>query len=145
MNTTENSSKYETRECNRCGGSGRYSYCTAYGDRCFGCGGTGRAATARGQRQKAAWDALLSVPASEIAVGDMIWMPKWCTVVGIEPDTLNGEGRIRFLLKNGSSYTTHGASLVKRHPIVNADGPHTVDDTFEALRAMKAAFIAGVK
>jgi hypothetical protein len=28
--------------CNRCGGSGRYSYCQTHGDTCFGCGGSGK-------------------------------------------------------------------------------------------------------
>ena len=28
-------------ECGRCGGSGRYSYNTMHGDRCYGCSGTG--------------------------------------------------------------------------------------------------------
>ncbi len=28
--------------CSRCGGSGRYSYCQMYGDRCFGCSGSGK-------------------------------------------------------------------------------------------------------
>ena len=27
--------------CGRCGGSGRYSYCQMYGDKCFGCSGHG--------------------------------------------------------------------------------------------------------
>jgi hypothetical protein len=29
-------------ECSRCGGYGKYSYCQMYGDRCFGCSGTGK-------------------------------------------------------------------------------------------------------
>jgi hypothetical protein len=28
--------------CKRCGDTGRYSYCPAYGDRCFECGGAGK-------------------------------------------------------------------------------------------------------
>lgn len=29
-------------ECSRCGGYGKHSYCQMYGDRCFGCSGTGK-------------------------------------------------------------------------------------------------------
>lgn len=32
---------FPTTSCSRCGGSGRYSWCQMYGDRCFGCGGSG--------------------------------------------------------------------------------------------------------
>ena len=33
---------WPTRECTRCGGCGRYSWCAQYGDTCFKCSGTGR-------------------------------------------------------------------------------------------------------
>lgn len=31
-----------TKECERCGGCGHYSYCQMYGTTCFGCGGSGK-------------------------------------------------------------------------------------------------------
>ena len=37
----EEKAKYHLFTCPRCGGSGRYSYCTMYGDTCFKCHGVG--------------------------------------------------------------------------------------------------------
>lgn len=34
---------FPTKPCGRCGGCGHYSYNQIDGDRCYGCGGTGRA------------------------------------------------------------------------------------------------------
>lgn len=34
---------WPTKECGRCGGTGRYSWCQMYGDTCFNCSGSGRA------------------------------------------------------------------------------------------------------
>lgn len=33
---------FQTEVCGRCGGCGRYSWCQMYGDKCFGCQGTGK-------------------------------------------------------------------------------------------------------
>lgn len=33
---------WPTKPCGRCGGSGKFSWCSMYGDTCFGCSGSGR-------------------------------------------------------------------------------------------------------
>lgn len=51
---------FETTECSRCGGCGRYSWCQRYGDTCFKCGGTGRQLSRRGAaayKRSEAWKA----------------------------------------------------------------------------------------
>jgi hypothetical protein len=67
---------FELRACTRCGGSGRYSYCTMYGDRCFKCGGTGWIHTAKAAKQYAAWrtawKAACQPTVQQLQVGDFI-------------------------------------------------------------------------
>lgn len=61
----------ETQDCSRCGGSGRYSYCTMYGDRCFKCGGAGKVYTKRGLVAKHYLDGLREVKVEDLKVGDL--------------------------------------------------------------------------
>ncbi|VVB52868.1 Uncharacterised protein [uncultured archaeon] len=46
---------FETETCGRCGGSGRHSYCQMYGDTCFGCSGSGKRYSKRGQAAGDRW------------------------------------------------------------------------------------------
>lgn len=50
--------------CNRCGGSGSYSYCQMYGTTCFGCGGSG------GKAPKLT-DNLLETVRQQVAAGEL--------------------------------------------------------------------------
>ena len=50
--------------CSRCGGSGRYSYCQMYGDRCFGCNGSGKGLPRLSAR-------LVKVVQEEVAAGGL--------------------------------------------------------------------------
>ncbi|MGK2898576.1 MAG: hypothetical protein ACSLE9_07795 [Burkholderiaceae bacterium] len=47
--TTETATRteYPRKSCTRCGGIGRYSYNQLDGERCYGCGGTGRQLASR--------------------------------------------------------------------------------------------------
>ena len=67
---TETKPAFETETCGRCGGSGRYSYCQMYGDRCFKCAGKGKHLTKRGLAANKFLRTLRSKPASELKVGD---------------------------------------------------------------------------
>ncbi|MCA0944518.1 hypothetical protein LCM08_06315 [Salipiger pacificus] len=58
---------YEKEVCGRCGGTGKYSWCEAHRDTCFGCAGTGERLTKRGQAAKAFADDLLSITIAEFA------------------------------------------------------------------------------
>lgn len=62
----------ETAVCGRCGGSGRYSWCQMYKDRCFKCGGKGKVYTARGLVTHNHLVALRSKRADQLAAGDVI-------------------------------------------------------------------------
>lgn len=71
---TTNYEIWESEACGRCGGSGRYSYNSMDGDRCYGCGGTGLVLTKAGAAAREAWlEANTDViPALEIREGDVI-------------------------------------------------------------------------
>ena len=73
---------FETKPCGRCGGSGLYSFCTAYGNTCFQCGfkayvpGTGWRLTKGSLPALAAWTTrnTVTLPAAELKAGDT-WCP----------------------------------------------------------------------
>ncbi len=84
----------ELQTCGRCGGSGKYSYCTMYGDRCFGCGGTGVKLTKRGQIAKAWLEAIRSKRVEDLQIGDEILIDDhfsgkaaFCKITAISPDS----------------------------------------------------------
>lgn len=101
--------RLETEVCGRCGGTGRHSFCTGYGDTCFGCGGSGRRFTKRGKAAKSYLETLRSVPARQIVVGDLIKVDLvtmsglvgryFATVTDVTPSTtryiVNGEPQTR--------------------------------------------------
>ena len=64
--------KFENETCSRCGGSGKYSYCQMYGDRCFKCAGAGYTLTKRGAAAATYLDKLRTIPLSSLKVGDTI-------------------------------------------------------------------------
>lgn len=95
--------RFETKSCGRCGGSGRYSYCSMYGSVCFGCGGTGTVLSRKGSDARAAFEATmierLGVRVDGLHVGDKIWhigdddplrnaysRPRWRKVEAIDLD-----------------------------------------------------------
>lgn len=64
---------FESVPCGRCGGSGKYSYCQMYGDRCFKCGGQGATLTKRGALASDYFKTLCSKRADELNIGDKVW------------------------------------------------------------------------
>lgn len=105
---------FETVECGRCLGSGRYSYCSMYGDRCFGCNGVGVKFTKRGQAALGFYTALLSKPLADVKVGDVVKLDdrKFRRIVEIAPDTLNA-GRTIFRAEGFAFHTTVGEQMVR--------------------------------
>ena len=83
--------RLERQTCGRCGGSGKYSYCQMYGDRCFGCQGRGEVLTKRGAAAAQYLIGLRSKPAGEVQVGDVIEVnlgrARWGKVLAVKPDT----------------------------------------------------------
>lgn len=63
---------FESTTCNRCGGTGSYSFNMLHGSRCYGCAGRGWQLTKRGKAASQFFAALLSKPVTELAVGDKI-------------------------------------------------------------------------
>lgn len=62
---------FENDTCGRCGGTGRMPY-SVYSGRCFRCHGRGFLLTKRGAAANAHLEALRSVPASSLKVGDVV-------------------------------------------------------------------------
>lgn len=95
--------RFETSECGRCGGTGRYSFNQIDGDRCYGCGGSTRALTRKGKAARKAYDdlvdELLTVTYGDLSIGEVIWhnlsqsltgtRMGWTKVESITPDPLN--------------------------------------------------------
>lgn len=57
---------YEKTECGRCGGTGRYSFNSVDGSRCYGCGGSGEKLTKRGAAAKEFANSLLDVKIEDV-------------------------------------------------------------------------------
>lgn len=68
----ETATRLERETCGRCGGSGRYSWCQAHGDKCFQCAGSGVVLTKRGKAAAAHLTSLRSRAASDVKPGDVI-------------------------------------------------------------------------
>ncbi len=78
---------FENEVCSRCGGEGRYSYCSMYGDTCFQCQGAKRIFTARGLAAYEYYKSLLSRPTRELEAGMRIrYNGAWMTVEGVESE-----------------------------------------------------------
>lgn len=80
---------FEIESCSRCGGSGQYSYCQAYGTTCFKCGGTGRQMTRKGSAASEFFRSSMNLPVSDLKVGYFIKSNGWRKVLEISPDKLN--------------------------------------------------------
>ena len=63
---------FDQETCGRCGGTGRYSFNLADGDRCYGCSGAGKKLTRAGRKAYDAFEAALTIPAKDVVVGDIV-------------------------------------------------------------------------
>jgi hypothetical protein len=130
--------EYETAPCSRCGGSGRYSYCPGYGDRCFKCGGNGLQVSRRGKAAMAKRDAWVAenvdMTATTVVVGDKIDMvdmvgtavvSRWVRVTEVvrEPKRVGEGERVGLVLADGRTYYPEGTVRRKlRGPEMDALG-----------------------
>jgi hypothetical protein len=65
---------FESKTCDRCNGTGRINaYSHVYNGVCFGCGGNGSKATRRGAAARKAYNLAMSIPASELEIGMIVW------------------------------------------------------------------------
>ena len=60
---------FECITCNRCDGTGRFSYCTGYGSRCFKCAGNKVLLTSRGAAAHGMYMKAMEVSYSEVKAG----------------------------------------------------------------------------
>ena len=119
---------FEKETCERCGGSGQYSYTQMEGTRCRGCGGKGEHLTKRGIVARRYYDSLRSLPALDILPGMVVFVRPvpmvntggWWTVVAMEEGSpyINREGATVFPVtltyKNGYAESgVHEPLLVK--------------------------------
>lgn len=107
----------ETTTCSRCCGSGKFSHCAGYGNRCFKCLGSGKAKTKRGAITSAYIRSLrvTKKPLKDLVVGSLIYgmaglggsnfQRKWVKVVAIEARPDN-----RFSIKCESDQYSTSAS-----------------------------------
>lgn len=65
---------FESRPCDRCGGSGRYSFNLIHGSVCYGCQGAGVVYTEAGLKARDEFNALRvrKAPATEVKAGDVV-------------------------------------------------------------------------
>lgn len=90
---------FPIESCSRCGGSGRYSWCQAYLDRCFRCSGSGIAIARGAAKAHAAWLAAIKaareVQARDVGASDTV-EPTYGTIplgMGQSLSTPRGETR----------------------------------------------------
>lgn len=106
---------FETQECSRCGGTGRYSWCQKYGDRCFKCAGSGRQFSKRGEAARSWYVQRLSVPVTELKPGDRVWDESvmgsaWRTVKSV---SVNDDGTANVVFMNGHELMRWTGSMRK--------------------------------
>lgn len=110
---------FETCTCTRCGGTGKYSYCQMYGDRCFKCGGTGKVLTKRGAAANAFLRSLRTVKACDVKFGDAVLFegcPGFSRTTYFRVETMHTQ------LRSGSS-TDSATGEVKVHNHLHLSGP----------------------
>lgn len=88
---------FEHKACNRCGGSGKYSFNMMDGDRCYGCGGSGFNLTKRGAAARKWLIEKRSVAARDLVVGqriyfDMFFSKFWADLTEV---TVQENGRVK--------------------------------------------------
>lgn len=65
---------FETETCDRCGGTGMYSYCETYGRTCFQCRGRKVALTKRGRAARQFFDESRKMLVADLKPGMWLWI-----------------------------------------------------------------------
>lgn len=148
MALPKNKDMFETETCGRCGGSGRYSFNTMDGDRCYGCQGSGIRFTKKGRAALEAWRSEYRIEklATEIVPGDrIIWVDhlRKCkrfilTVEGSGPDELNA-GQNRWNLKFGAKAVIGGLGLFESSKVELATSNEDKRAAYERIADMPGA------
>lgn len=131
---------FETKVCSRCGGTGHYSYCTAYGSRCFKCQGAKYIYTAKGLAALNFFRESMEIPAGQIKVGMLHRSEpgrKWFPVIEVG-NKIASDGDINYST-NGCTYHKNPNSMVTA--IVSND--EYTEKLIEAIRFQSRLTKAG--
>ena len=115
---TEQKIRFNTQACRRCSGTGKFSWNSADGDRCYGCGGKGKVRTAAAKRAAAALTGWLtenaSVSVADVKAGDTIWWSAWPGKAGwaVVESVEEGTGSAAFT-NGGVRYESEGAVVFR--------------------------------
>ncbi len=104
---------FESTECSRCLGSGRYSFNLMHGSMCYGCQGKGWKFTKRGRAAYDYFTSLLSKPIRDLQVGDLVrdtYDAKFRRVIEI---TIREDGKYHVQM-NGLGYSGYDGDTVVR-------------------------------
>lgn len=130
---------FETTVCNRCGGTGHYSYCQAYGTRCFKCNGAGVVLTPKGMAALSFFRASMEIPASEVKVG-MVHRSepgsKWFPVVEVG-GKIHHDGDVSYST-NGCTYHRNAESMITALPALEEYGTFLIEAIRFQSRLTKA-------
>lgn len=118
--TTEKKYVFESTECSRCGGSGRFSFNLKDGTMCFGCQGTGKKLTKRGLAAKYFFEDSLSKQVTDCKVGDVIKLSsssknfsKITEILFSQADQQFGKTFITVIQQNGVQTRLHNNERVR--------------------------------
>lgn len=149
----KNKPVFEYKSCGRCGGSGTYSFCTMYGNTCFGCGGKGYKLTGRGRAGVEFYRNALSVPVETLQVGDVIraeehflfggYRQAFAKIESISIDEANGGQIVLELRKQGKPWMSAG--YIKGTLIRKAQTAETKQVTQAEAIALQEYFTASGK
>jgi hypothetical protein len=140
--------KLETEVCSRCGGSGHHSYCQRYGTTCFKCHGAGKVYTKRGRAAALYLDAIRSVPAKTLRVGDVIRagsitadgtpFGKFTKILSIEPGEQHGaslvDGEMVPYVRAGLTIETGVVTMIATDPESMIRKGQTAEEKAETFR-----------
>ena len=136
--------RFETQPCGRCGGSGRYSYCTMYGDKCFGCNGNGRVLTRDGSAaQQAIADArerMCGITAETVKPGMKVLLDgKWRRITHTERELTTYQAANTEAIRLGTANMVYVKTLGTR--VVQAPTAEQRKALIEKARTLKGASV----
>ena len=136
--------RFETGPCHRCGGSGRHSYCTMYGDKCFGCNGNGHVLTRNGsaahQAIANAREKMCGVAAETLEPGMKVLLDgKWRRITNTERDSTTYEAANMEAIRLGTPNMVYVKTFGTR--VVLAPNAEQRKALIEKARTLKGASV----
>lgn len=140
--------KFESKECPRCGGSGHYSFNLMHGTMCYGCSGTGEQLTKRGKAAKDFFAASMQIPASELKVGMAILESSgyktFAKIEGIWFGTSEELGKEHGIARYEGEYAKREMVVIKTHRTTLVAFPNSMFRVIQSDADKKAKFQAAL-